>query len=522
VNTRTIVICETHGVIKASDRDAHVGCRLTEKTQRFHLKKGLIKGKRCSHSKDAKQTCEHSWMFQKTFGRTADGKPKQYRFAIDDKAGRHIAAESDAEELAFGYWKQIKAGTFEKREEPAPEPTVLTLARLFELAFADRRENDKDNSMKGIILRTALTGLDGVTRPLGDWQVAPMMTITPDDVEAYKKVRSAEGVEQRTKNLEARRARVAEELRALRAKPELSKPERLHLAAVERDQVELASRSVSDGERSINRELQLWRAVHNWGILKKKTNSTPFKVRAEDGSVGAVKLFKEFPRRRRLRGDERRRLLAACSAGDGEKKGGTDLRALVEVALDTCFRIGELRSLQWSQVDWARNKIFLEAENTKSGKLRKDGSGDRWVPMTEKVRSFLEMRKTGPDGKERKPTDYVFGRVDGTQIKSIKTAWKLACRRAGIRGLHFHDLRREAGSTMKESGMPEHYVQRVLGHANIKTTSTYLAGTDEGLEEYFARYERKRAKDAAEKDAHGDAHGSKAEPAREVIAEISE
>jgi len=106
---------------------------------------------------------------------------------------------------------------------------VLTLTKLFELAFADRVESHKDDSMKGIILRTALPGLDGVKRPLGDWQVAPMMTITPDDVEAYKKARSAEGVEERTKKLGARRARIGEELQALRAKPELSKPERWHL-----------------------------------------------------------------------------------------------------------------------------------------------------------------------------------------------------------------------------------------------------------------------------------------------------
>ena len=89
----------------------------------------------------------------------------------------------------------------------------------------------------------------------------------------------------------------------------------------------------------------------------------------------------------------------------------------------------------------------------------------------------------------------VFGRADGTKIMSIKTAWKLACRRAGIKGLRFQDLRREAGSTLKESRMPEHYVQRVLGHANIKTTSTYLAGTDAGLEEYFSRYDRSEAND---------------------------
>jgi len=57
------------------------------------------------------------------------------------------------------------------------------------------------------------------------------------------------------------------------------------------------------------------------------------------------------------------------------------------------------------------------------------------------------MRRTGPDSKEHKATAYVFGNAVGEHVGSIKTAWKAACRRAGISGLHFHDLRREAAST---------------------------------------------------------------------------
>jgi integrase len=233
---------------------------------------------------------------------------------------------------------------------------------------------------------------------------------------------------------------------------------------------------------------------------------------------GGAKLFKERPRRRRLDGDEEARLLDACGRGD-ETKGGTDLRALVECALDTCCRKGELLSLQWSQVDFDRNEIFLPAEKTKSGKLRDDGSGDRWIPMTQRVRSRLDMRPLDAAGKERKPADYVFGNAAGEQIKSIKTAWKLACRRAGIVGLHFHDLRREGASSLLESRMSEHAVKDILGHANIKTTSTYLATTRQRLHEQMKRAEAHRA--AAEKDAHEDAHGSKAEPAAKANAQIS-
>ena len=41
-------------------------------------------------------------------------------------------------------------------------------------------------------------------------------------------------------------------------------------------------------------------------------------------------------------------------------------------------------------------------------------------------------------------------------------------------GLHFHDLRHEAGSRWLEAGMPLHHVRALLGHASISTTDTYL------------------------------------------------
>ena len=112
------------------------------------------------------------------------------------------------------------------------------------------------------------------------------------------------------------------------------------------------------------------------------------------------------------------------------------------------------------------------------------------------------MRRLDAEGEKRKPTDYVFGNAAGEQIKSIKTAWKLACRRAGIVGLHFHDLRREGASSLLESRMSEHAVKDILGHANIKTTSTYLATTRQRLHEQMKRAEAHRAKAAGNDAQH--------------------
>jgi integrase len=78
-----------------------------------------------------------------------------------------------------------------------------------------------------------------------------------------------------------------------------------------------------------------------------------------------------------------------------------------------------------------------------------------------------------------------------TKDENIKTAWRLACRRAGIEALHFHDLRREAGSPWLEGGVPLHTVRAWLGHANISQTSTYLANTVQTQHDAMAAFERR-------------------------------
>ncbi len=101
----------------------------------------------------------------------------------------------------------------------------------------------------------------------------------------------------------------------------------------------------------------------------------------------------------------------------------------------------------------------------------------RSIPVSVRLRAELAMRRHGPDGTEHNPDAYVFGNESGERVVSIRTAWKLTCERAAIRGLHFHDLRREFASRLLESRADLHDVQMFLGHADITTTSRYLQST---------------------------------------------
>ncbi len=209
-----------------------------------------------------------------------------------------------------------------------------------------------------------------------------------------------------------------------------------------------------------------FRRLLNLGSDQGLVPSTPFKK----GTEAVIALAEEHARTRRLHPGEEERLLLNANG----------LRDVIIAALETGMRRGELLSLQWHQV---RGDVSLPAAKTKSGEARR-------VPISSVLRAVLEARRNDPDGKPLPPDAYVFGDEIGRQRHSIKTAWKATCRRAKIADLHFHDLRREAGSRWMDAGVPLHVIQKWLGHKNISQTSTYLQATQGGDADAMAAFER--------------------------------
>ena len=232
---------------------------------------------------------------------------------------------------------------------------------------------------------------------------------------------------------------------------------------------------VKGGEVGINRLLARLRHVFSWAIAEGYTTETPFKRHG----VTVVKLDTraETPRHRRLEPGEEDGLL---------RHAGDHLRALIAALLSTGCRVGELLSLQWKQVrrDEAAvpRWIVLPPTNTKTYKLRV-------IPIGARLRAELEMREHAPDGTPFGPEAYVFGNAAGEKISTVKTAWRATCRRAHVEDLQIRDLRREFGSRLRESGASDHDVRDFLGHANISTTSRYLASTPVRLEQALANLE---------------------------------
>lgn len=74
----------------------------------------------------------------------------------------------------------------------------------------------------------------------------------------------------------------------------------------------------------------------------------------------------------------------------------------------------------------------------------------------------------------RKESGYVFENPKtGKPYSSMKTIFKSACKRAGIRRINPHLLRHACGTYMLEATGDLRLVQTTLGHKSVETTQRY-------------------------------------------------
>jgi integrase len=182
-----------------------------------------------------------------------------------------------------------------------------------------------------------------------------------------------------------------------------------------------------------------------WGMLE----NNPFKK-------GSRLMLKENNHRLRFLTDiEIEALLKAC---DDLKTHSPHLRPLVETALLTGMRRGELLSLKWEQI---RNG-FIYLTETKSGKARQ-------IPINERLADVLREVRRGSQLK----SPHVFCDSRGNRFYEVKRSYASACRRAGIEDFTFHGLRHTFASHLAMNGIGLKAIQELLGHADLTMTMRY-------------------------------------------------
>ena len=129
---------------------------------------------------------------------------------------------------------------------------------------------------------------------------------------------------------------------------------------------------------------------------------------------------------------------------------------MIELAIETGMRQGELLGLKTSDIDLQTRTIYLA--------LTKNGSA-REVPLSEKAHSLLSNQLA------QISTSKVFSNWQTGD--GFRSTFRRVCKRAGISGLRFHDFRHEAASRLFEKGLNQFQVAAITGHKSLQSLQRY-------------------------------------------------
>jgi integrase len=151
-------------------------------------------------------------------------------------------------------------------------------------------------------------------------------------------------------------------------------------------------------------------------------------------------------------------------------------RAMI-LALNTAQREGDLIRLTWDAYDGH----IIRLKQSKTGMPVA-------IPCTTELKTML-------DGMERKVST-ILTSVKGRPFKprNFLNMWKRSMERAGISGLHFHDLRGTAITRLAEAGCSVGEIAAISGHTIAsahKIIESYLARTPTLARQAIAKLERR-------------------------------
>lgn len=137
------------------------------------------------------------------------------------------------------------------------------------------------------------------------------------------------------------------------------------------------------------------------------------------------------------------------------------MKPLVQLALETAMRRGELLALRWGSINLEKRTAHLPM--TKNGR-------PRYVPLSLAAVPILEPLPRSPDG-----------RVFPITAAALVAAFTHACRRAGIMDMHFHDLRHTATTRIAEKLPNVIELAAVTGHQSLQMLKRYYHPKAEDL-----------------------------------------
>jgi integrase len=187
-----------------------------------------------------------------------------------------------------------------------------------------------------------------------------------------------------------------------------------------------------------------------WGVLAEM----PCSVRLLKTSGGSVDFY-DF--------DEYARMVAAAAAIDATT------HLVVLLGGDAGLRAGEMRALQWTDVDLEKGQLRVERNEWQGHICTTKGGRLRYVPMTKRLKEALR-------GHRHLRGARVLYRADGGVMteSALREAVARAARRANLRGTGPHMLRHTFCSHLAMKGAVPGAIQRLAGHRDLGTTQRYM------------------------------------------------
>lgn len=171
----------------------------------------------------------------------------------------------------------------------------------------------------------------------------------------------------------------------------------------------------------------------------------------------AVKKFREESRDRFLQPAELPKFFAAVEAEPNEV-----LRDFFLICLYTGARRSNVQSMRWADLDLVA--ATWRIPDTKSGEAV---TLHLSAPAVEVLKQREAVEERGqwvfPGGRKNK----------ASHLSSPKEAWKRLLKRAGLKDLRLHDLRRTLGSWQAAGGASLSVIGKSLGHKSLASTAVY-------------------------------------------------
>ncbi len=193
-----------------------------------------------------------------------------------------------------------------------------------------------------------------------------------------------------------------------------------------------------------NRVLALVSVVFNWGI------STGL---CENNPARGIKKNTEKSRERFLQPEELAGFLQSVREEESD-----DIRDYVMLSLFTGARRSNVLSMKWEQVSFQQKLWCIPHSKNNESVL---------VPLVDEVMDILKGRKDNE-------SEYVFPAKGKTgHLQEPWKGWQRILKRAGIKDLRLHDLRRTMGSWQAITGSSTIIIGKSLGHKSQQATAIY-------------------------------------------------